>query len=322
MAQYKVIQDIEAEDKLLGPLSLRQFIYAVICIILIFISFKLFLVQPLLALPLLFPAGLFGVLAAPFGHDQSSEIWLLAKIRFALKPQRRIWDQTGLQEMVTITVPKKLEAPLTNGLSQDQVKSRLEALAQTIDSRGWVVKGVNVNMFANPSYSADSQSDRLVDVASVATEVPEFDIQANDDMLDEQHNQVAQQMDQLVHAKDDAHREAILEHMQQIRENQNAAGSQAEVPPAFSGPYTPPAQSYSTPEPVIMNPDPVRQLTDEAVTTPIATITPSPSVATSMKEAPNTAILGLANNNDLTVATIAREAHRDQPSDEVVVSLR
>ena len=28
MATYKVIQDIEAEDKLIGPLTLRQFIYA------------------------------------------------------------------------------------------------------------------------------------------------------------------------------------------------------------------------------------------------------------------------------------------------------
>lgn len=28
MATYKVIQDIEAEDKLVGPLTLRQFVYA------------------------------------------------------------------------------------------------------------------------------------------------------------------------------------------------------------------------------------------------------------------------------------------------------
>ncbi|MGH7158305.1 MAG: PrgI family mobile element protein [Candidatus Saccharimonadales bacterium] len=35
MATYKVIQDIEAEDKILGPLTLRQFIYAGVAAILI-----------------------------------------------------------------------------------------------------------------------------------------------------------------------------------------------------------------------------------------------------------------------------------------------
>jgi hypothetical protein len=34
MATYKVIQDIEAEDKLVGPLSLKQFIFALIAIFL------------------------------------------------------------------------------------------------------------------------------------------------------------------------------------------------------------------------------------------------------------------------------------------------
>jgi hypothetical protein len=109
MAQYKVLQDIEAEDKLLGPLSLRQFLYAVIALVLGFVMFQLFTVHPLLPIPLLPPAALFAVLAAPFGRDQPSEVWLLAKIRYILKPRRRIWDQAGLQELVTVTVPKKIE---------------------------------------------------------------------------------------------------------------------------------------------------------------------------------------------------------------------
>lgn len=39
MATYKVIQDIEAEDKLVGPLTLRQFIYAAIAAVCAYISF-------------------------------------------------------------------------------------------------------------------------------------------------------------------------------------------------------------------------------------------------------------------------------------------
>ena len=30
MAEYKVAQDVEAEDKLIGPFSFRQFIYLII----------------------------------------------------------------------------------------------------------------------------------------------------------------------------------------------------------------------------------------------------------------------------------------------------
>ena len=39
MATYKVIQDIEAEDKLVGPLTLKQFIYAGISALCLYICF-------------------------------------------------------------------------------------------------------------------------------------------------------------------------------------------------------------------------------------------------------------------------------------------
>lgn len=39
MAVYKVLQDIEAEDKLIGPLTLRQFIYAAIGAIFLWLSY-------------------------------------------------------------------------------------------------------------------------------------------------------------------------------------------------------------------------------------------------------------------------------------------
>ena len=39
MATYKVIQDIEAEDKLVGPLTLRQFVYGGIAALCAYLSF-------------------------------------------------------------------------------------------------------------------------------------------------------------------------------------------------------------------------------------------------------------------------------------------
>src|SRR6185437_12722766 len=134
MATYKVIQDIEAEDKLVGPLTLRQFIYAGIAALSGYLGF-LFATKGaafMLALfvPVVFVCGFF---AFPWGRDQPTEIWALAKIRFMLKPRRRIWDQGGVRDLVTITAPKVVEIVRTNGLNQDEVHSRLQALADTID---------------------------------------------------------------------------------------------------------------------------------------------------------------------------------------------
>jgi len=323
VANYKVIQDIEAEDKLLGPLSLRQFIYAVIVVVLGFFMFRLFIVQPLLALPLLPPALLFGVLAAPFGHDQSSEIWLLAKIRFILKPRVRIWDQTGLQELVKITVPKKIEQVLTDGLDQTQIKSRLQALAQTIDTRGWAVKGVDVNMTTMPAYAGQS-SDRLLTPASMVAAVPDLDLRSTDDILDTQNNPVAQQMNQLVQANDQAHRQAIMDNMQQIRMAQQAQPVAQAVPAPLAMPgaamqtpvYAPSAQPQTAPAPVSH----AAAYGQTNVLQPVAPTTPAAPVTQPAKPA----ILKLASNDDLSVATIARQANKTNSlgDDEVVISLR
>src|SRR5581483_953621 len=148
MAEYKVIQDIEAEDKLLGPLTLKGFIYALIAGTLAFLNFKL-VATPAIgsirwALLVIFglPMLLFGVLASPLGREQPTEIWLLSRIRFFIKPKSRVWDQSGLNNLVTITAPKKVDKHLTKELSQNEVKSRLKTLAVTMDSRGWAVKNV------------------------------------------------------------------------------------------------------------------------------------------------------------------------------------
>lgn len=226
MGTYKVLQDIEAEDKLLGPLTLRQFVYAAIVVVLGFIGFNLLPVSFFLVLPLVPPMIFFAMLAAPFGHDQSSEIWLLAKIRFALKPRKRIWDQDGIQELVTITVPKKIERILTNNLSQHEVKSRLQALANTLDSRGWAVKNVNVNMFAQPAYLTAMQStdtDRLVGMASLPQDVPSIDVQAVDDMLDASSNPTAQHLDTMIQQSSQAHHQDVMAKVQPVSA-QNPSG--------------------------------------------------------------------------------------------------
>src|SRR5581483_5658515 len=162
------------------------------------------------------PPALIGVfLAWPWSRDQPTEIWLLAKIRFFLKPRRRIWDQDGIQELVTITAPKKVEQHLTNDLSQSEVRSRLRALASTIDSRGWAIKNVNVNLTTGPGYTMpDPTSDRLIDIAALPQEVPNVEVMAADDMLDPQNNPTAQHLDQMIGASSRQHHDQLLKQMQ------------------------------------------------------------------------------------------------------------
>lgn len=232
MAQYKVLQDIEAEDKLLGPLSLRQFIYAVIVIVLGFVAYRLLLIKWFLAIPFLPPMVFFGLLAAPLGGQQSSEVWLLAKIKFFVFPKKRIWDQDGAQELVTITAPKQVEQHLTKEFSQDEVKSRLKALASTLDTKGWAIRN------AQPSLAAADASDRLIDISSLPQNVPSVDVRDTDDVLDPTANPVAQQMDQMISQTEQQHRQELLDKMHSITQKQQVPTK----PPTIQAPPPPQPQ--------------------------------------------------------------------------------
>jgi hypothetical protein len=216
MAVYKVIQDIEAEDKLLGPLSLKGFIYAAIAGVCAFINVKLiFIGTPLkwvfiimFALPMI----LFGVLASPLGREQPTEVWLLSRIRFFLKPRSRIWDQEGMSQYVTITAPPKKQLILTKNLSQNEVHSRLKTLAMTLDTRGWAIKNVDVNLSVPEleTSNAATESDRLVGAAGIPREKPVVDVHAADDILDEKNNPTAKKFDSMVKAADAKRKHGIL----------------------------------------------------------------------------------------------------------------
>lgn len=217
MATYKLIQDIEAEDKILGPLTLRQFIYGLITAFLLFLCFTVVTKGASYLLVLFLPPAIFtAFFTFPFGGDQPTEVWAVAKIGFYFRPRKRLWDQSGVKELVTITVPKKIERVYTNGLSQTEVKSRLSALASTIDTRGWAIKNVNVNMYNQQNAGQSDDSDRLVSMSSLPQAVPDDVVKASDDILDEANNPIAQQFTQMISASSQAHRKELVDKMNDI----------------------------------------------------------------------------------------------------------
>jgi hypothetical protein len=201
MSVYKVLQDIEGEDHIIAWLTPRQTIYAAIVVVSMGLAFLMSRISILLAVPWIIPIGFFGFLAAPLGRDQPNDIWLGAQIRFYLKNRVRVWDQSGMQELVHITVPKRVERIYTNGLNQREVRSRLSALSTTIDSRGWAVKNSNVNLANTPQFIeqfTNQTNDRLLGGNSLQQDVPISDVTAADDIMDEANNSVAQRFDQQI----------------------------------------------------------------------------------------------------------------------------
>ncbi len=353
MATYKVLQDIESEDKLVGPLSFRQCVYAAFGILFYYLCFLALTKHAAFLLAVFLPPALFGTMfAIPWQAHQTTEVWVLAKIRFFFKPRRRIWDQSGVRELVTVTAPKRVEINYTDGLSEDEVKSRLQALANTIDSRGWVVKNVGADVYAKPQFlAADASSDRLVGIDTFSKPVSD---DLSNDVLDETNNNpIAQQFDSMINASHQAQ-------LQQIQTQMTAAAQPAAIAAAQTAPAS---NDYWFMNPAAVNAMPTATVTpgttpqtttaaDEAVfaeqlrahnpaqdqtyahmrtlepagaSTPVNVVpaTAQPAANPTVTPPIDPAILNLANNNDLNVATIARQAneHLQESSGEVVVNL-
>ncbi len=265
MAQYKVLQDIEADDKLLGPLSLRQFIYAAIVVVQLFIAFQLASrVSIFFVVPFLPTIIFFGLLAAPIGQNQSSEIWLLAKIRYFVFPRRRIWNQDGILELVTITVPKKIEEHLSKEFSQEEVKSRLKALASTLDTRGWAVKNVGTETFQRAAAAVQTSDDRLVTIAAIPQEVP-FAETPEATVLDP-GNPLAQKMEAMIKESGQEHRQEIIERMRSAS-NAQTAQPPAVAPAPVASPNLPTIPI--NPAPAVIAPQPLKQEVKPMLAQPI-----------------------------------------------------
>jgi hypothetical protein len=318
MATYKLIQNIEAEDKILGPLTLRQFIFALVAAFFLYLSFisitKGWLFLLVVFLPPVFFAGFF---AFPFGRDQPTEIWALGKLNFWFKPRKRVWNQSGVKELVTINVPKKMEHVFTDGLTQNEVQSRLKALASTIDSHGWAIKNLDTY---TPQVVVSNNSDRLIGINNLPQEVPGYRTAAADDILDAASNPVARQFKSMINKSTRDHRQQLIAQLN-TTEPTAASGSQWFMSNSQSAAQTKAAGSPTKPD------DGLTLIPSGGVDVQTAVSRAAPQPAAPVTVPGDPAILSLAKNNDLNVATLAREAYKakngnERPrQDEVVISL-
>lgn len=241
MSSYKVLQDIEAEDKLVGPLSLRQFIYAGVAAICLYICFLALSRGAEFLIAIFLPVAIVGTFFAfPWKGEQPTEIWALARLRFMVKPRVRIWNQDGIKDLVTVTAPRRGPVkPKQRDLTQHEVRSRLRALADTIDSRGWATRNANYQFYMNQHRQ---HSDRLVNTADLNPSAIPMDafLPAND-MMDDQ-NPIAQNLDNLLSQSKTQNRERVIQQMAQAQMPSTPALNSTAMP--ASPPPPPPSPSY------------------------------------------------------------------------------
>lgn len=228
MAQYKVPQDVEAEDKLLGPFTFRQFIYLIVAAGAIAMAWALFQVFPLLAL---LPAPiivLFLVLALPLKKDQPMETYLAAVVSFYLKPRKHFWIPGQRESVIEITAPKQVEKPRARDITEEEAGHRLSFLADLIDTEGYSIKQVDSAM-----------RDEYIAEASTAV-----------DMMDANPNSAMNQM---------IAREAAERREEAIRQMQNAAALPPVQNPETALPNYPSAEDIKN-SPVTIQPDLINQI--------------------------------------------------------------
>jgi hypothetical protein len=168
MASYKVPQDVEADDKLIGPFSFRQFVYIIIAVAaggVAFLLGRLALPLAIIPLPIFF---VFGLLALPLRKDQPMEIYVAAVIRFLFKPHVRLWDADVQQNWVEITNPIEDDSPRLKDIRGQEVLSRLSFLAEISDTQGWATRGVTNNLSDDYATAADDAVDILDEHGSIA----------------------------------------------------------------------------------------------------------------------------------------------------------
>ena len=344
MSVYKVPQDVEAEDKLLGPFSFKQFIFLLISAMGIALAYGLSkILMPLAIIPMPFVL-LFGVLALPIKKDQPMEVYLAAVISFIFKPKIRLWKSDGIESIVKIVAPKIDEPYFNKEYGRAEVDRRLSYLANLVDSEGWAVRGIT-----NPS---SPMRQELYNEA-----------QAVDDLLDE-NNSRTRQIDSLMSQSNMRRRQEMIYRMHNPSQAPQPAqpasptytNPQQQTPPQAVAPLTIPAptnsdssQPANADEPVLTI-DPYPSDMKQSVLSPVgatssvygeqAQTTSVGSDKDSSEQAPqiqpepkasistvSPAIMNLASNKDLSIEVIQREANRidkrvKEIEEEVVISLR
>lgn len=296
MAQYKVPQDVEADDKLIGPFSFRQFVYLLAAGGLLALGVALFQLFPLLAIiPLPFIL-LFLALALPLKKDQPMETYLAAVVSYYLKPKNRLWVPGQSESTIKITAPKKVEESRTRDITGEEATHRLSFLVDIVDTGGYAIKGASVSPVRED----------LVAEANTVTDMFE----------NSRFNNIG---NAIVRNENERHEEVMKEMREAIDRNENFGFvEKKEIKKDNEVAVKPDSQPVADSSVVVKPGAPVVEKPVEK-----SNIVKSNQNDNAKEKTVNRSIMELANNTDFSVATIAKEANRINRKEEgeVFISL-
>lgn len=317
MAQYKVPQDVEADDKLLGPFSFRQFVYLLIAAGCIALAVALWQLFPFLAIIPALPALFFIILALPLKKDQPMETYLAAIVSYYLKPHNRVWTPGQRESTIAITAPKIVDESRTRDITGEEATHRLSFLADIVDTEGQAIKGMGGGQVSEElRVEANTMSDMF--------ENNHFDSLESTIAKDEnaRHEEVMREMREAIARNDNLSVEGakIQKYSDDELRGENASPEQGDGKRALM-------------TEIVGNFGKEPNFESESVVMPETSSDREPVENSHVKQAESNekkatevtkpSIIELANNTDFSVATIAKEANRIKERDEgeVFISL-
>lgn len=136
MQQFTVPQFIDVEDKIIGPITVRQFLILFAAGLLAMVFYKIFDFS-LFIVTFLLEAGMAAVLAFVRINGMPFHFFLLNIVETWRKPSLRVWQPGQIKEFIYNDPKAKPEsAPAQARTPKFVSESHLSELALTVDTRG------------------------------------------------------------------------------------------------------------------------------------------------------------------------------------------
>ena len=134
--KYVVPQFIDVEDKILGPITVRQFVIMLMTALLIFVLYKIFQFGIFLAVAIpLFAAGM--VIAFVKINGQPFHFFLLNLFQTWRRPKLRIWDKDlSIEQLRSLLRAPPVAIKLVTARKESLVMSKLSELALVVNTGG------------------------------------------------------------------------------------------------------------------------------------------------------------------------------------------
>lgn len=164
--QYKIPQNIDIEDKILGPFTLRQFLYIIVGGISIYVLFNIFGTTNFI---------LFAALSAPIAMITLALVFIKINERpfldfffyffaYVQDPKQKKWIKSTKVKEFNITArvageEKQKQQELADLSRRGIAISQLSQLSIVLDSRGWSQQNLNQELKGRVTSSGEEQSD-------------------------------------------------------------------------------------------------------------------------------------------------------------------